>query len=70
MITSNYVLISQVLKELTRNSQRKGAKQMVDVGSKAVEKKYGIKGSFTKNHGMHNQSMPKIFPTLTRGGGG
>ncbi|KAL5266595.1 hypothetical protein ACHWQZ_G003837 [Mnemiopsis leidyi] len=37
-------ILHEVLKELTRNSRRKGTKQMVDVGSKAVEKKYGIKG--------------------------
>ena len=36
---------------------------MVDVGSKAVEKKYGIKGTFKlKNHGMHYKNMPMGFP--------
>ncbi|XP_063685600.1 SH3 domain-containing YSC84-like protein 1 isoform X2 [Bolinopsis microptera] len=38
-----YVL-HDVLRELTRNSKRKAFQQAVDVGSKAAEKKYGIKG--------------------------
>lgn len=37
-------MLYEVLKEQTRVAKRKAAKQAIDLGSKAIEKKYGVKG--------------------------
>ena len=51
-----------MLKEQTRVAKRKAAKQAIDLGSKAIEKKYGVKG---KNIEIYSKSVNSSLDTNT-----